>query len=162
MTNVKLCNGRDREKKIEEIINFSGIIILISSFEFCDRRSLWATANNDKYITAPKFGHIMARKIFEILCTCFRFSRYSSSEKDNKKTARWSQVQDFFMAINNHRRSFVTPSEIICACKIMSRVYGLGGNWNYTGSSHYVALDRKLEIGYAIHPIACGRIRIML
>ena len=88
MTSVQLSKIEDREAKIGEILKLFSTVVLMSRFEFGDRRSLRATANNRKYIEAPKFGRVMFRENFEILHTWIRFIRYSSSEQENKTTAR--------------------------------------------------------------------------
>ena len=51
-----------------KILNFFGIIILMSKFEFCKRRDLWTNISQFRYVSAAALGKTgMARKIFDLL-----------------------------------------------------------------------------------------------
>ncbi len=75
---------------------------------------------------------------------------------------RWLLVQEFVDALNQHRSTFVSPSEAICVDESPSRWYLLGGHWIEKGLPHYVAMVRKPENGCELQDAACGRSGIML
>jgi len=71
-------------------------------------------------------------------------------------------VNDFVENINEHRRFYLSPADLICVDESISRWYGQGGNWINHGLPMYVAIDRKPENGCEIQNAACGRSGIML
>jgi Transposase IS4 len=71
-------------------------------------------------------------------------------------------VNDFVSAVNTHRRTVVTPSELICVDESIARWYGQGGHWIDLGLPDYVYIDRKPENGFEVPNAAYGRSGIML
>ena len=100
----------------------------------------------------------MTRKRFEELVNCLSFSGTLPSAEGDK----WEDVQGFVDAINDHRQSYVHPSETICVDESISRWYGLGGDWIDIGVPNYVALDRKPESGCELKSACCGDTGILL
>ena len=71
-------------------------------------------------------------------------------------------ADDFVKAINKHREMYVTPYDLLFIDEIMSRWYGLGGEWIDVGLPIYRAIDRKPENGCEVKTSACVRSGIML
>ena len=159
-TNLNLARHAKQVTSPSEILKFFGVLVLMTRYEYGDRRNLWSTTSSSKYVTAPNFTRIMPRHRFESLRQCIRFSVCPLS--DTEDTNRWNLVDDFVTAINEHRQMFVTPSDYICVDESMSRWYGLGGDWIDVGLPSYRAIDRKPENGCEIKTSACGRSGIML
>lgn len=161
MMSYQLEQEQNIPTNASEVLRYFGILILMSRFEFATRRDLWRTTSAFKYVPAAKFGRIMPYHRFEALRAFIRYSGGQSS--GNSDTCnRWSLVDDFVTAINNHRATFVTPCEVICVDESMSRWYGLGGDYIDVGLPTYRAIDRKPENGCEIKTSACGRSGIML
>ena len=119
MTNTNLEVQGKQPTSCGEILRFFGLLIMMTRHEYGNRRNLWNTTNKYKYIAAPNFTRIMPRHRFESLRHCIRFS--SCPEGDGDGTNRWSLVDDFVTAINEHKQMFVTPSDLLCVDESMSR-----------------------------------------
>jgi len=155
-----------KETTAGEILKFFGMLILITRYEFGERRSLWSSKSQHKYKPAADFGTKtgMSRKRFDDLWSSIRFS-YQPDERPADKSHqqyRWMLVDDFINAFNDHRASMFEPSDLICVDESISRWYGLGGNWINIGLPHYISMDRKPEDGCEIQDAACGRSGVML
>ena len=161
LTNVNLGRLCKSMTSSQEILRFFGILVLMTRYEYGNRRNLWTTTVTNKYIAAPSFARIMPHHRFKTLRHCIRFSHCPHSDDDDRVN-RWSLVDDFVVAINQHREMFVRPSDLICVDESMSRWYGLGGDWIDVGLPTYRAIDRKPENGCEIKTSACGRSGIML
>ena len=98
----------------------------------------------------------MSRHRFESILSAIRFSHAEDAALEGGKN-RWNPVKYFVSAIKEHRKSCVTPSDLICCDEIISRCYGLGGDWIDVGLSHFVAMDRIPENGCEIQGAACAR-----
>ena len=159
-TNMNLARYSKALTTPDEILRFFGVLVLMTRYEYGDRRNLWKTTSTNKYLAAPNFTRIMPRHRFESLRLCIRFSVCPQSDDDGVN--RWSLVDDFVSAINEHREMFVTPSDLICVDESMSRWYGIGGDWIDVGLPTYRAIDRKPENGCEIKTSACGRSGLML
>ena len=159
-TNIRLARVGKTNTTSTEILKFFGVLILLTRFEFGSRRHLWLTTSKNKYIAAPDFSRFIARHRFDTIRSCIRFSSHPLDDSHDEN--RWSLVDEFVDAINDHRKRFVHPSELICVDESMSRWYGLGGDWIDVGLPTYRAIDRKPENGCEIKTSACGRSGIML
>ena len=71
-------------------------------------------------------------------------------------------MDGFITRFNEHRESYVIPSELLCVVESMSRWYGQGGDWINYGLPMYVAIDRKPENGCEIQNSACGMSGVIL
>ena len=158
--NLKLARHAKQVTSSSEILNFFGVLVLMTRYEYGDRHNLWSTTSSSKYVTAPNFTRIMPRHRFESLGQCIRFSVCPLG--DTEDTNRWNLVDDFVTTINEHRQMFVTPSDYIYVDESMSRWYGLGDDWIDVGLPSYIAIDRKPENSCGIKTSACGRSEIML
>ena len=72
-TSTKLAASGQPKTTKGEILKWLGILLLITRFEFGNRRDLWAEKSSSKYVPAPAFGRRtgMARDCFEaLLCHC--------------------------------------------------------------------------------------------
>ena len=143
-----------------EILRFFGIIILMTRMKFSSRRSLWSRDRISKYVPSPELGKVMNRQRFEDLVQCVTFSH--ASERGTPYNNRWTLVNGFLDAINDHMLAQFTPSHMICVDESMSRWYGLGGEWSQVGLPHYVSIDRKPENGCEIKSAACGKSGILI
>lgn len=161
MTNANLTKNRWAVTDCSEILRLMGVLVLMSRYEYSKRRDLWKTTSENKYVSAPNFSQIMTYTRFMTLRANLRFSDNGNQDNDGSEN-RWGLVDDFVAAINFHRETFVTPSELICVDESMSRWYGLGGDYIDVGLPTYRALDRKPESGCEIKSSACGRSGIML
>jgi Transposase IS4 len=151
---------------IGELLKWFGITILITRFEFGERSSLWATDGTCKYIPAPSLGSRtgMSRNRYDAILKHLVWSLQPAEKAPNQSSEdyRWMLVSEHVDALNEHKRNYFTPSEIICVDESMSRWYGLGGHWINMGLPMYVAMDRKPEDGCEIQNSCCGRSGIML
>jgi len=161
-TNQNLEKRSARPVTGGEVLRFFGMLILMTRFEFSNRRSLWSKKSDFKYVPAPRFGKMMSRNRFEEIYGCIQFGPCLNDSDVSSSQLRWSRVTPFVNAINAHRRQNVTPSESICVDESMSRWYGLGGDWSEIGLPHYVAMDRKPENGCELKTASCGSSGIML
>ena len=158
-TNTKLRARALRVTSAGEMLRLFGIFVLITRTEFPDRRYLWSLTSDSENFEPSRFGRHMARQRFEDLLECICFSGIMSTDTFD----RWTDVSGFLKAINDHRQTFVSPSERICVDEAMSRWYGLGGDYlKGKGLPHYVALDRKPENGCELKSACCGESGIML
>ena len=167
---VEECSRRLTEKgkpKLTkgELLEWFGILILITRFEFGERDHLWRTKSTCKYIPAPNFGECtgMTRDRFNDI---YRFMVWSIQpprrpEGMSSETFRWKLVEDFVTNFNEHRWSYFSPGWLICVDESMSRWYGLGGHWINMGLPMYVSIDRKPEDGLEIQNAACANSGIM-
>ena len=159
-TNERLTRHGMKGTTAGEVLKFFGILILMSRFEFSDRRSLWARNSPSKFIPLPAMGAIMTRSRFEDLKRHLSFS--GVGEDAVNVTNRWNLVSGFVKALNEHFQFHIRPSHAICIDESMSRWYGLGGDWIDVGLPHYVALDRKPESGCELKTAACGKSGMVL
>jgi Transposase IS4 len=157
-------NGHPKVTK-GELLKWFGILLLVTRFEFGERKELWSTKSRCKYIPAPNFGERtgMTRDRFH---TLFRYMVWSVQPPDrpegmSTEAYRWMLVEDFVRNFNEHRASFFSPGWQVCVDESMSRWYGLGGHWINIGLPMYVAMDRKPEDGLEIQNACCAHSGIM-
>ena len=97
-TNKQLRSKRIRETTAGEIIIFFGVMILMSRYEFGERRGLWSSEPSFKYMPAPNFGRTgMSRHRYEEIWSCIRFS-FQPQERPpgtSHERWRWMLVEDF-------------------------------------------------------------------
>jgi len=127
-----------------ELLKFFGVLILMTSFEFTSRASLWSSVAPMKYRPAPHFGLTgMSKHRFDDLFRAIRWSKQPSERAANESTEqhRWKLVDDFVANFNNHRANYVTLSDTSFVDKSMSRWYGQGGHLINHGLPQYVAID---------------------
>ena len=159
-TSLKLQEENFPPTTIGEILQFFGVMLLVTRFEFGARASLWATTSRNRFIPTPNLGHTtgMSRDRFDVLWRLLAWSEqpYPRPSTMSHEEWRWCLVQDFVDNFNNHRESYYFASDLICADESMSRWYGLGGNWINVGLPHYVAMDSKPENGCEIQNCCDG------
>lgn len=143
-----------------ELLRFFGVLVLLTRCQFGNRRSLWSNRSVSKYLSPPSFGNAMSRQRFEVIRQNIAFTGYATDVSNMDD--RWGLVKGFVDAINDHRATFVKPSERICVEESISRWYGLGGSWIVVGIPHYVALDRKPESGCELKTASCGKSGIII
>lgn len=163
-TSDKLHNISEAITSQTEILKFFGLLILLTRFEFHNRRDLWSSTRTSKYIPAPNLSETrMSRHRFDNLLRCITFSYCPDSPGDLPSAEyRWRLVDDFVHAFNFHRKLRFEPSENICVDESFSRWYGHGGAWIDKGLPHYVSLERKPEAGCEIQNSACGESGVLL
>ena len=164
-TNIQLQQKNKRTTTEGEIVKFFGLWILMTRYEFGERRSLWSTTSQHKYVPAPKFGMTgMSRDRFEVLWSCIRFSRQPPERPAGTScsTYRWMLVDDFVSLFNAHRAAYFVPSHILTADESIFRWYGMGGSWINEGLPMYIAIDRKPEDGCEIQNTCDGISGVML
>jgi len=169
LTSTKLESRRLLPTSPGEILNFFGILILATRFQFGSRADLWATVARSKHMPVPAFDARtgMPRHRFVALWSALTFSRQPAGDapangQSGGERYRWVLINDFISSINAHREAHVTPGDTICVDESMVKWYGLGGPWISIGLPMYVAIDRKPENGCEIQNAACGRSGIML
>lgn len=113
-----------------QILKFFSAFILMTRLKFSDSHELWATKINFYYINSPNFSRFMVRSRFEALRLNIIF-RVQPSERSCMYAEgwRWRLWEDFLNAINRHHRTFVSPSDLLCIYKSISRWYGLWICW---------------------------------
>jgi Transposase IS4 len=165
MTDANLvAAGKDKTSR-GELLKWFGVTILITRFEFGSRASLWSSHTASKYIPAINLGKAgMSRCRYDELLQHVRWSSQADErpESMSHEEWRWTAVDDFVTRFNLHRKSYYTPSYIICVDESMSRWYGLGGHWINMGLPQYVAMDRKPEDGCEIQNCCDGKSNIMM
>ena len=143
-----------------EVLKFFGVLLLITRFEFGDRRDLWSTRSSSKYIPAAAFGEKtgMSRDRFELILQQLVWSRQPAERPEgmSHEAYRWMLVEDFVANFNEHRQQYFCPSWHMCADESISQWYGLGGHWINIGLPMYVAMDRKPEDGMEIQNVCCA------
>jgi hypothetical protein len=165
LTSIELAKLEANTTNTSELLKFFGVLILMTSFEFTSRPSLWSSVAPMKYQPAPHFGLTgMSKHRFDNLFCAIRWSKQPSERAENECTEqhRWKLVDDFIANFNDNRANYFTPSDTICVDESMSRWYGQGGHWINHGLPQYVAIDRKPENGCEIQNSACGRSGVML
>ena len=159
-----MAEGKPRTTK-GEVLKWLGVLLLITRFEFGDRRSLWSNKPSCKYVPAANFGERtgMTRDRFETLFRLMVWSIQPAERPDemSHEAYRWRLVEDFLDNFNRHREQFFSPSWLMCADESISRWYGLGGHWINIGLPMYVSMDRKPEDGLEIQNICCAKSGIM-
>ena len=164
-TSEKLqSNGHPKLTK-GELLKWFGVLLLITRYEFGERKELWNTEARCKFIPAPNFGERtgMTRDRFHAI---FRYMVWSVQPKVrpdgmSSEAYRWLLVEDFVENFNQHRASFFSPGWQICVDESISRWYGLGGHWINIGLPMYVAMDRKPEDGLEIQNACCAYSGVM-
>ena len=139
-TNFELNKKQEKMTTSEEIIKLFGILILITRFEFGSRASLWSAVQQFKYIPTASLGRTgMSRNRFDILFSCLRFSKHPEVRPHDMSSEawRWTLVDDFVKAFNDHCERHFVPSELICVDESISRWYGQGGHWINAGLPCY-------------------------
>ena len=165
LTNIELAKYNQQITDTSEMLKFFGLMILMTTYEFTSRATLWATTAPMKYRPAAHFGRTgMSRNRFNEMFRAVRWSKQAPypGEDESSEVYRWKLVDDFVAAFNEHRANFFNPSDHICVDESMSRWYGQGGHWINHGLPQYVAIDRKPENGCEIQNAACGRSGVML
>ena len=148
-----------------EILKWFGILLLITRFEFGDRRDLWARKSSSKYIPAANLGECtgMIHDRFELMLRLMVWSKQLDTRPEgmSHEAYRWLLIEDFVSNFNEHCQQFFSPSWHMCADESISRWYGLGGHWINMGLPMYVAMDRKPEDGLEIQNSCCAISGIM-
>ena len=151
-----------------EILKLFGVLLIGTRFEFGSRADLWSKSPRTKHMPAPAFGVRtgMPRNRFDYLWNNIKFSVQPAAALTAGATGaeqfRWSLVNDFVTAINQHLAAHVTPADTLCVHESISKWYGQGGDWISLGMPMYVAIEPKPENGCEIQNVACGRSGIML
>ena len=71
-------------------------------------------------------------------------------------------VEEFLTNSNEYHTQLLSPSDLICANKSISRWYGQCGHWIHLGLPMYMTTERNPESGAEIQNAACGRLGIMM
>ena len=166
LTNIELKDIGKKEMTKGGLVKFFGITILITRFEFYQRRDLWSTNSPSKYIEPAAFGKKtgMTRDRYDEIFSNLRFSDQPKEKPADMTEAeyRWLLVDGFIERFNDHRAARLHPSDTITVDESISRWYGLGGNWIDIGLPMYVAMERKPENGGEIQDSCDGDTGIML
>jgi hypothetical protein len=76
LTNAELERRQGAPTTTGEILKLFGVLILVTRFEFGNRRSLWAREGPTPFIPAANFGRTgMSRNRFELLWVSLSWSR---------------------------------------------------------------------------------------
>ena len=164
-TNEQLSRKNLRKTTKGEMLKFLGVVILITRFKCKDRRELWKSATDFKYVPAAGLARTgMTRHRFEQLWVNQRWAHQPPTRPEgmSHEAHRWMLVGGHVDRFNKWRATNFVPSDLICIDESMSRWYGQGGHWINLGLPQYVAIDRKPENGCEIQDAACGRSSVML
>ena len=166
LTNIELKDIGKKEMTKGELVKFFGVTILVTRFEFNNRRDLWSTKSLSRYIEPAAFGMKtgMTRDRYDDIFSNLRFSDQPKEKPADMTEAeyRWLLIDGFIERFNDHRAARLHPSDTITVDESISRWYGLGGNWIDIGLPMYVAMDRKPENGGEIQDSCDGATGIML
>ena len=164
-TNIQLAKAHKKMTDRGEVLRFLGVLILITRFEFGNRRDLWSNVSTSRFIPSPKLGQTgMSRGRFDDLFSFFRWS-HQPDERPEFMTAeayRWMLIEDCYEHFNVHRVQYFIPSSDVVADESIHRWYGGGGHWINYGLPHYVAMDRKPESGMEVQNLCCGKSGVLL
>ena len=165
LTNRELKKRGAPDLTNSELLNFFGLLILSTRFEFGSRSELCSTTAPSKYRPAPSFGKCgVSRKRVDVLFTAVKWIDQPDERPDGmtSEAYRRQRVKDFVNRFNLHRATKYSPSESICVDESISRWYGLGGYWINIGIPQYVAIDRKPENGCEIQNAGDGVSGVMM
>jgi Transposase IS4 len=91
--NIHANQRNNKKTSWQELLKFFGIIILMTKYDFDDRRDLWSKNAGSKYEYAPQFGTLtgMVRDRFDFLFQMIRFSFQPAERPDGmtSKKYRW-------------------------------------------------------------------------
>ena len=111
LTNIELVKlEANNTTNTLELLKFFGVLILVTSFEFTPRASLWSSVAPMKYKPAPHFGLTgMSKYRFNNLFRAIRWSKQPSERAENESSEqhRWKLVDDFVANFNEHRAIFL-------------------------------------------------------
>ena len=105
LTNNELAMARKNYTMAGEIVEFFGVMLLITWFEFGSWASIWSNMTTNKYIPVPVFGLTgMPQKRFDDLWMCIRFSDQPRNRPSDMTSEqyRWRLVHDFIKKLNKH------------------------------------------------------------
>jgi Transposase IS4 len=89
----------------------------------------------------------MSRNRFDDIWNALVFSDQGDNvDGESSIEYLWRLIDGFVEAINSHRASNYTPSELICVDESISRWCGQGGSWIEHGLPCYVAIDLNLSM----------------
>ena len=136
------------------VIQICGKMVLITSFEFTYRASLWSPTYVNTYIPVLKLGSMteMARLRFENIWSEMRWIYQPTERSDEMSHAeyRWLLIDDMVKIFNTHREYSFIRSELICVDESISRCYGLGSGWINIVLPMYISSDHNLDNGCEI------------
>lgn len=92
-------------------------LVLFTRVNFRERKSIWGQTNDIRQMQHVNLRKEISRHRFEDLVSDIAFS----SEEHPAAGYRWREVQGFISIISTHRKSAVTPSEIINMDESISR-----------------------------------------
>lgn len=159
-TDIRLEEKGAGRKTAGGVVKFFGIFILTTRILFLNRPHLWSKQRFYRFLLQPNIGNAMSRNRLELIRSSLCFS--GSGVTEEQGYVRWDFVTDFVKVVNDHRRSYVTPSDALCVDEGMSRWYGFGAHWIAVGLPHYITLDKKPENYLEMKTVCCGRSGIML
>ena len=85
LTNIELVKLEANTTNTSEILKFFGVLILMTSFEFTSRESLWSSVAPMKYKPAPHFGLTgMSKHRFNDLFRAIQWSKQPSERAENE------------------------------------------------------------------------------
>ena len=129
LANIRLEEYQVKATTIGGILQFFGVWILSTRFEFGYRSSLWSNTALSKYVHAPAFGKTgLSQHRFDTLWRHIRFSEQDDDRPEgmSSESFRWKLVDDFVTNFNLHRATMFVPGDSICVDESISRWYGLG------------------------------------
>ena len=111
LTKIELVKLEANTTNTLDLLKFFGVLILMISFQFTSRTSLWSSVAPMKtYKPAPHFGLTgMSKHRFNDLFHAMRWSKQPSERPKNENTEqhRWKLEDDFVANFNEHRVNFL-------------------------------------------------------
>ena len=127
-TDIKLSELGQACTSSSEILKFFGTLILLTRYEFGNRRQLWLSTSKNKYIAAPDFARIMPRYRFDTLRSCIRFSYCPANDVQDETAGHWLMISSRLSMITGRVSSFLLTSYVwtrVCHAGMGSVVTGL-------------------------------------
>eukprot|EP00170_Pyropia_yezoensis_P004871 contig_19818_g4885 len=122
VTSIKLLPRGAQPTTAGEVLEFIGVTLLATRYEFCSCADLWSTKARNKYMRAPGFGQHtgLSRPRYDALWSCVIFSEQAAGEATSEKR-RWELIDDFVASINLHQAARVTPGDLSSVDESMSK-----------------------------------------
>jgi hypothetical protein len=167
LTNKRLATKKKKELTKQELLQWIGVCVLISSTNFRgDRRKLWEGGGAiSRFLPSYNLRDTgMSRNRFDNIWYNARWSWQPPKQPEGMSLERyhWMLVDDFVANFNRHRQTTFKPGGHLEADETVIRWYGVGGAFVNAGLPMYLALERKPDNGGEIQNLADVSSGIML
>ena len=106
LTNRELKEKEEKSMTIGEMVEFMGICIIITRFQFLSRQYLWSQTAPSKYVPAFKLGQltVMARNKFDMIWSYLIWSHQPKQREEvmTHEKYRWLLVNNCIDCFSTH------------------------------------------------------------